>query len=47
MKFTSDKFTNESACSICYEEYKGDDDVTPLSCDPKHYYHTACIERWI
>jgi hypothetical protein len=21
--------------------------VTPLSCDVKHYFHTACIENWI
>lgn len=47
-KFDPEKFTNEeNVCSICYIEYNNEDLVTPLSCNPKHYYHTECIERWI
>ena len=29
------------------EEYKTDDLITPLTCDEKHYFHTACLESWI
>lgn len=47
MKFSAGDFTDENICSICYVEYKADDDVTPLTCDTKHYYHTKCIEQWI
>lgn len=46
-KFDPSTFTKDEACSICYIDYQEEDDITPLSCDPKHYYHTACIEEWI
>jgi len=29
------------------EEYKDDDDITPLSCHKYHYFHTACLEGWM
>ncbi|KAG6508254.1 hypothetical protein ZIOFF_033628 [Zingiber officinale] len=32
-------------CSICQEEYVGEDEVGELPCD--HRYHTACIEQWL
>eukprot|EP00347_Sterkiella_histriomuscorum_P003510 403364024 len=47
LKFKTDQFTNENVCSICFVDYNNDDDVTPLSCNPGHYFHTACIEDWI
>ena len=34
-----------SQCSICFEEFIPEDDVRVLDC--KHYYHPACIDRWL
>ena len=47
LKFNQDQFTKENQCSICFLEYNADDDVTQLICDPKHYFHSDCIEDWI
>jgi hypothetical protein len=33
------------SCSICLEEFAPDDQVRVLWC--KHYFHTACIDRWL
>lgn len=32
---------------ICYEDYKPDDDVSPLDCHPDHIFHTDCIKKWV
>lgn len=40
-------FTAQTECSICLENFDADCEVTPLSCDVRHYYHTPCIEEWI
>lgn len=32
-------------CSICYETFLPEEDVRILDC--KHYYHPACIDRWL
>jgi len=35
-------------CSICMDEFKeGQDYVSPLSCDARHYFHSDCIEDWL
>lgn len=30
-------------CCICLEEFKDDDEIVPLPCNPKHYFHADCI----
>ena len=35
------------ACSICFEEYKADDDVACLPCHGFHMAHTACLHTWL
>ncbi|XP_054813854.1 E3 ubiquitin-protein ligase MBR2-like [Prosopis cineraria] len=32
-------------CSICQEEYEGDDEVGKLNCE--HNYHFECIRQWL
>jgi len=32
-------------CSICLEEYQGNDKISTLDCT--HFYHTDCITMWI
>ncbi len=34
-------------CAICWSDFKDNEEVTPLICDERHLYHTACIEAWI
>jgi len=45
--FNPEQFNALSECSICFEEFKETDLVTPLSCDVRHYFHNHCIEQWI
>ena len=27
--------------------FTDEDEVTPLPCDMRHYFHTSCIEDWM
>lgn len=45
-KYDKSTFTFEKQCGICMGEYSEDEEVTPLPCDPRHYFHTECIEHW-
>ena len=29
------------------QEFKDDDEITPLPCHATHYFHTECIEQWL
>ena len=40
------RFTAHAECSICLEDFKEGDDVSPLPCDNRHYFHTKCIKDW-
>ncbi|URE18290.1 zinc finger, C3HC4 type, domain containing protein [Musa troglodytarum] len=35
----------EMKCSICQEEYVGEDEVGRLPCE--HLYHATCVEQWL
>ena len=41
-----DRFNEHIECSICLLDYEETDKVTPLPCDSRHYFHTACIKQW-
>lgn len=34
-------------CAICLLDFQKDDEITPLPCDEKHYFHPDCIEQWL
>jgi len=34
-------------CTICWADFRDNEEVTPLLCDDRHLFHTACIELWI
>ncbi|VFR02924.1 unnamed protein product [Cuscuta campestris] len=34
-------------CSVCLEEYREGDVITPLSSSCSHYFHNACIAKWL
>lgn len=40
-------FSHDNNCVICLEDYKATEMVTQLPCDPRHYFHTHCLEDWI
>ena len=46
-KYNSNVFKKQESCMICLVSFTEDDSVTPLPCDIRHYYHTACIEQWL
>ncbi|CAL1381649.1 unnamed protein product [Linum trigynum] len=39
------KVTLEKKCSVCQEEYEGDDEVGKLECG--HGFHIQCIKQWL
>ncbi|URE46935.1 zinc finger, C3HC4 type, domain containing protein [Musa troglodytarum] len=38
-------FDENMKCSICQEEYVGEDEIGKLSCE--HRYHATCIAKWL
>ena len=46
-QYDPDKFQHETNCVICLIDYQPKDIVTQLRCDPRHYFHTECLEGWI
>jgi len=34
-------------CVICLEVFKNEEEVIYLPCDPRHHFHTSCIELWL
>eukprot|EP00826_Nyctotherus_ovalis_P009457 TRINITY_DN12502_c0_g1_i4.p3 TRINITY_DN12502_c0_g1~~TRINITY_DN12502_c0_g1_i4.p3 ORF type:complete len:100 (+),score=19.14 TRINITY_DN12502_c0_g1_i4:305-604(+) len=34
-------------CSICLLFFQKDEQLTYLPCDPRHHFHTRCIETWL
>lgn len=46
-KFSEQEFKLQSQCAICWNDFKENEEVTPLLCDERHLYHTGCIEAWI
>lgn len=46
-QYDPDKFQHDADCVICMVPYKAADIVTQLKCDPRHYFHTECLESWI
>ena len=50
LKYNSTKFKNyvknpSTACCICTDDYKNNEDVVSLTC--KHIYHESCVKEWI
>jgi len=37
----------DKSCTICMLEYQDTDEITPLPCDDRHFFHTGCIEGWL
>ena len=46
-KFNPNDFKSQKDCSICLCEFQDDEEITPLPCTAKHYFHSACIENWL
>jgi len=45
--FDPSLFSYYNECVICSEEFDKEAEVTPLPCNVKHYFHTACISHWL
>lgn len=37
----------KKVCSICLIKFQRDVQYTYLPCDPRHVFHTKCIEPWL
>ena len=47
VRFDPQVFQNEENCAICLEKFQEQDEITPLPCDRRHYFHTQCIIDWL
>lgn len=45
--YDPDAFSYTDECAICKVKFVDKDQITPLPCDPKHYFHNHCIARHI
>lgn len=46
-QYNPDLHNHEKNCIICLVDYEENDVVTQLRCDPRHYFHTSCVEGWV
>ena len=40
------KYNKQRICVICLTNFDIGTEITYLPCDPRHHFHTNCIERW-
>ncbi len=46
-KYEADNRGWKQRCIICMEGFRDQEDVTFLPCDPRHHFHSGCIEAWL
>lgn len=46
-EFEVDDCNPNRVCAICLETFKINVRVTYLPCDPRHHFHSECINRWL
>ena len=42
-KFNPEDFKVHTECAICVCDFEDDGEVTPLPCNPQHFFHTTCL----
>lgn len=47
LKFSNLGSLEQGTCSICFEEFKDTDEITPLNCHESHFFHTGCLKEWV
>lgn len=43
----SQKAKSQESCIICMEEFKADSEISELTCDERHIFHTTCLQEWM
>lgn len=43
----TDKSKYQTECCICTEDFKDIDNVSELTCDSRHVFHTVCLAEWM
>lgn len=46
-QFSRQGQAGENACPICLVDYTEEDEITPLPCDDRHFFHSDCIQGWL
>lgn len=46
-EYDPEKHLGDSTCTICASEYQKSDSIVSMQCDPRHFFHTDCIKRWL
>ena len=45
--YYEDMYRYFTQCTICLEYYKNTEEITYLPCDPRHNFHTECLNTWL
>jgi len=46
-KFNTVANPAQEMCPICMLDFQESDEIVPLPCDEKHYFHQNCIKAWL
>ena len=47
LKFDPAINQSEEFCPICLDSFREKQGIIPLPCDERHYFHEACIKKWL
>ena len=47
IKYDKDLHKAIHFCVVCMSEFKNNEVLTYLPCDPRHFFHTKCIKSWL
>lgn len=46
-EYDASKHLGDLSCTICAAEYSQHELIIIMQCDPRHFFHTECIKRWL
>jgi hypothetical protein len=46
-EYDVEKHVGENTCTICVSEYSSGESIVIMQCDPRHFFHTECIIKWL
>jgi len=45
--YSSEYMKSNKDCAICTTQFEENQQIITLPCDPRHYFHEACIRDWL
>ncbi|PIA32733.1 hypothetical protein AQUCO_04400140v1 [Aquilegia coerulea] len=47
IKYKPEECEQVTSCSVCYEEFMTEEEITKMPCSSAHIFHTECIGKWL